>query len=554
MQAATQNRQIAATSAAPTRAGAMACAVVGLHVIMLAGAAGPVSAQSSETQVTPPPLRRVMPQRVYGLPKPPPNEPSIDPATALPRRAPWQALTTTATATSTTATPFNANAATPAPPPRETDEDAGPPPPQAQRDPRLPEDRNAFALPGTPAGFDPQAFAIEVAPLLSERPRQLFRFQPYEPTGIRLGSFVVLPQLELATISDSNVFKSSRRRGDVAVEVIPQVRVVSNWRVHALEFRARGALTRFNEFTSEDLTGYELQTRGRIDLRRRTNIEALIKRELTQESRSGVDASPATAERADVSTTTAAATLNHRFNRLRLQLRGTLKDTDVSDPSDGAGATVSNGDRDVREKEGAVRAQWEFKPSFRTFMEVAINRRDYGAAAASDGIKRDGRGTRTRFGIAFGNDNKILRGEISIGYGTQRVDDARLGTVDGILIDTNVAWRLSGLTTALLQTATTIDGTTAAGSPGAINRDVTLALRHAFRRNLIATASLGRTWRHFEGIDLVEYETRASLDLEYAVNQGLQLLARYTVTDFDTNAATGHYFAHVFRLALRLRR
>ena len=193
-----------------------------------------------------------------------------------------------------------------------------------QLDNRSPDDIAAFENP--PAGFDPRLFDAELDPILDRRPAQLFRFEPYSPKGIRVGSFVLLPEAEFSGAYFSNVFRSSNARGDTALELRPSARLVSNWRTHALEFRAIGLASFHNDFTTEDDRAYLLETRGRIDITRRTNIEGLLSREVAQESRSSIDAVQGAGRRNDVTTDRAAATFNHRFNRLGLQLRGAVSD------------------------------------------------------------------------------------------------------------------------------------------------------------------------------------------------------------------------------------
>ena len=57
--------------------------------------------------------------------------------------------------------------------------------------------------------------------------------------------------------------------------------------------------------------------RGRLDVARRTNVQASVSRELTQESRSALDATTA-GDRADLTVDRATVAVNHRFNRLAL--------------------------------------------------------------------------------------------------------------------------------------------------------------------------------------------------------------------------------------------
>ncbi len=199
------------------------------------------------------------------------------------------------------------------------------------------------------------------------------------------------------------------------------MRLVSNWTAHALEFRTSGDLSYFSEFDSENDKGYLVESRGRLDLARRTNLQGLLSHELPQESRSALDARSA-GTRANQIVDRAEAAFNHRFNRLSLQLRGSANDYSFG-RVENLGLKTSNADRDYTAYEETVRAAWEFKPTLSVFTEVAVNQRDYGLAAATDNINRSSDGERYRTGLSFGNTGKILRGEISLGYGVQRPDD-----------------------------------------------------------------------------------------------------------------------------------
>jgi len=149
----------------------------------------------------------------------------------------------------------------------------------------------------------------------------------------------------------------------------------------------------------------------------------LISSQQAFEDRSALDAS-SVRTRAKILTDRAEATYNQRFNRLSLQLRGSVTGYTYGD-TEYQGIVTSNQDRDYTQYEEAARATWQFKPTFSPFVEVAVNQRDYAEAAQSDNINRSSTGERYRFGVSFGNTGAILRGEISLGYGVQTPDNPR---------------------------------------------------------------------------------------------------------------------------------
>lgn len=418
-------------------------------------------------------------------------------------------------------------------------------------DTRTADEAALFDAPPTPSTLDQLLFQVEdLDPILDRRPERLFRFEPYDPVGIRVGSFVLFPQVELSGDAFSNVLRAPKARSDISFDVRPSVQLVSNWRSHALEFRASGTAAFFNAFETENDKAYTLETRSRLDISKRTNLQASLSHDLSQESRSVLEARNV-GTRADATVDKATLALNHRFNRLSLQLRGAVTDTAFGDSST-AGVTFSNATRDYRASEQAARASWEFKPTLSAFTEVVLNQRDYNQVDAS-GIDRSSAGERIRTGLSFGNTGEILRGEVSAGWGEQR-PSTTLPTVSGLIVDANVTWRVNALTSVLATARSDFAETTVTGVGGIKVQAVGLDLRHAFHRYLIGTAGISYSDAQYAGSTLAENELRETLGLEYFLNRETVLFGRYAHANFNSNAANASYDSNEVRLGVRIRR
>ncbi len=421
-----------------------------------------------------------------------------------------------------------------------------------QWDSRLPEDADAFERP--PAGHDRQVFGVELAPADDRRPFYLYRFEPWDPRGIRVGSFTLYPQADIGAAWVSNLFRTKPARADQALELRPTLRAVSNWSTHALEFRATGGLSFFDANPSEDDRAYALEARGRLDVSRRTQIAGSLRRDVAQEVRGTLESRLRGTSRADISTDEARLQLDHRFNRLALQIRGVAQQRLYDDTTAADGSSQNNRDRNLRATEEAARLSWTFKPTLLAFAEAGINQRRFEAAALADGIKRDSDGERYRVGIGFGNTSEILRGEVSIGYGRQTPLDLRLASIDGMVIDANLAWRVSAFTALLLRGSTDVIETSSLRSSGGFTRRAQAEVRHAFLRPLIGTASAGFSTTTYEGIVINDNLTELALGLEYYLGPEAVVFGRYQHTTLRTNAATGDYDADEIRVGLRIRR
>lgn len=420
-------------------------------------------------------------------------------------------------------------------------------------DTRDPEDIAVFENP--PAGHDPLLFQIEdIDPILNNRTvRHLASLDPYDPVGIQVGSFVLFPEAEFSTSYYSNVFRAPDAVSDWALDVLPAFRFVSNWDRHALEFRAAGDLSFYSEYSSEDDRGYFLETRGRLDFTRRTNVQAVISRERSQESRSALDAS-SIGSRADQTIERGEAALSHRFNRLSLRFRGSVADYRFGDVEN-AGQTFSNADRDYTETEETGRVSWEFKPTLAVFTEVAVNQRNYDQPAQTDLINRSSDGQRYRLlGLSFGNTGRVLRGEVSLGYGVQTPEDSRLKQLDGFIIDGNATWRVTEITSLLFSARSDVSETTTENVGGAFYRYLGLEARHAFRTDVIGSAGLSYTTQDSQDGIIYDREIRATLGTEYFLNRETVLFGRYAHTKLNAVGTDSDYSSDEVHIGMKIRR
>ncbi len=404
-----------------------------------------------------------------------------------------------------------------------------------------------------PAGYDPLLFQIEdLNPYTDNRTtRRLFRQEPYDPVGIKVGSFVLFPELEFGTSYYSNVFHAPGSPSDWAMDVKPAARLVSNWSTNALEFRAVGVLSYYNEFQTEDDRDYTLEARGRLDVTKRANIQALISRQQYLEDRSALDAS-SVGTRSVVDTDRAELAYNQRFNRLSYQLRGTVQDYTYG-PTEDAGVVTSNQDRDYTIYEETLRTSWELKPSLSPYFEFAYNHRDYGEAARSDGINRTSDGQRYRFGVSFGNTGEILRGDVSLGYGIQTPESSLLHAVEGLTIDANATWRATGLTSVLFNAVTDVSETTTADVGGAFSHWVGVEVLHQLRSYLVASAGIIYYNQSSQDGIINDTQWAETAGLEYYADRNTVLFGKYEHVDFNGVGVPNDYIGDEFHLGVRLR-
>lgn len=416
------------------------------------------------------------------------------------------------------------------------------------QDTRSLDDRAVFEEP--PAGHDPLLFQVEdLDPVETDRrPERLARLDPFEPIGVRIGGFVLFPEAELSGLATSNVLSSPSPVADRALELRTNTRLVSNWTRHALELRGSTASSFYDETPTENEEAYTLEARGRLDITRRANFQAIATHDVAQQSRLGVNANTSSAP-ADITTNTLAVAYTQQFNRLTLQLRGSVSGIDYADTD-----TVINDELDRTTGNEALRLSWQFKPTLSAFVEGGASQLDTAAVAASDGRSRDATGSSWRVGLDFGGTSPILRGEISVGYGRQTPEDNTLAVTDAFLFDSNLAWRATDLTSVMLVARTDIADSSEANTSGAVTRQVGIEVRHALRRYVVASAGLSYSDFAFTTSQVRENATVASLGVEYFASPEVVIFGRYEHLDFNSNEANSDYEVDAVRGGLRLRR
>jgi hypothetical protein len=131
--------------------------------------------------------------------------------------------------------------------------------------------------------------------------------------------------------------------------------------------------------------------------------------------------------------------------------------------------------------------------------------------------------------------------------------DNRLHEIAGVIVDANLSWRASALTTFLLTARSDFIDTTTNGSLGALSRQVGLEARHSFRRYLIGTAAIRYTVNPYESVSINERDLTTDLGLEYYVGPNLMLFARYQHTDFQSTAPGSDYSVDIVHVGMRVR-
>jgi hypothetical protein len=377
---------------------------------------------------------------------------------------------------------------------------------------------------------------------------------PYEPLGLRLGSFVVKPAIEISGGYDSNPERESRPRGNALLVVSPELQVRSDWSRHELRADIRGRYRSYPGFDatpSVDQPFIDSRIAARIDVTRRTRIELEGRFELSTEDPNSPDLPAGLARLPITMTGGVAAGVVHQFNRLEIGVKGGFARTTYNDSVLTDGSVVNNDDRNYNQYGGKLRAAYELVPGIKPFVEAGADQRVYDLLVDSSGVRRDSTGNEVRAGTSF-EFARQLTGTVSVGYAAREYQDPSLQNIDGLVADGELIWSATPLTKVTTTVRSRIAETTLTGVSGILRRDFGAQVDHSFRHWLIGTLKFEYGIDDYVGSPRVDERFAISGMLTYKLTRNAQLKGEIRRQWLTSNAPGAAYTADIYLLGIRL--
>lgn len=426
--------------------------------------------------------------------------------------------------------------------------------PEESRDLLQPEETGipvkALGLSPPPAG---QSALGQINTALLPEPHDL---DPFAPLGIRLGSFLLFPELDVGADLTNNVLDTKfDTKTDWGPEIKPRVRLDSDWGRHYLGFEANADRLWYTDFPIADTKNYQVLARGRLDMMSRTNLSAEIEKSHVQQNSSSITITDITNANTALEEQHATASLEHTFNRLKLRLTGTVADYDYADETDpGLSGSIPEVDiNDYRDTVGTLRSTYEFQSSWAGFIETSINERVYREPISVAGLRRGSTGFVTQAGVNLRLAGTIF-GEIAGGWGEQQPIDDSLDPIEGPVINGDLIWMPTPMTKFEFLARTEIDETSFEDSAGAIDHFFELSLQHAFWRYLVLGVYGSYEVADFVGDDQIDRRTKIGATGQYYFNSTMSVYASYEHTDFTSTDPGSGFNEDEFWVGLKFRR
>jgi len=366
-----------------------------------------------------------------------------------------------------------------------------------------------------------------------ERPRPA-----YEASGVRAGSFILLPQVEAGVGYISNVYSSSiNPKGDGYAYVAPSIVAKSDWSRHAVIVAAGADFQRYFKLGSENHTDWYVEGQGRLDIVGDSNIAFIQRFAKTTEPRYAEGFPDDAAEPVPVRTMASTVRGTYQGARVRLIGAGSYTRLNYADVDSLAGGIVDQDYRDRHIARISGRAEYAFTPDAAVFVQVSHARIKYNHFTLPID-NRSADENQVLAGVSM-DLSGVMRGTFGVGYVRRNFDLATYGKSDGFVADARVEWFVTQLTTVTATVHRYLRDSAVRGAGGYFDNQIGLRIDHELLRNLLLFAQAEFRHDKYQRIDRRDNITFVGGGARYLMNPSWELGGRVEYTDRSSHGADG---------------
>ncbi|WP_159107428.1 outer membrane beta-barrel protein [Azospirillum sp. B506] len=342
----------------------------------------------------------------------------------------------------------------------------------------------------------------------------------YQPKGIELGSFLLLPQIEVSEGYNSNIYaRATDRKSDFTTRITPEFQLRSRFANHMLNISARAEQSLFATYTDDNHLDASTNIVGRYDFSREWEANGSFDAYQAYEDRGSPDAvngkSPTPTYGFGGRTGTKFQVGRYTFSSEINGARRMFGNVDTS-----AGTTINNSDRDRNEFGAMGRGSYELFPGYAAVAQVEVNRRQYDSSRDRAGYNRSSSGWRAETGIGV-DITQLVRGDFLIGYLKQDYEDSRFKDPSGLAVKSVLNWTPNRMTVVALSLERSVQETTTVNASGMVHSGASVLIRHEMQRNIILTGTASAFQDEFKGANQTNWTYDARARAVYALQPEL---------------------------------
>jgi len=375
----------------------------------------------------------------------------------------------------------------------------------------------------------------------------------YDPSGVRVGSFLFHPQIEEGLGYNSNLFGSgSGALGSWLVGTHPSLLIGSDWSRNGLSAYVGADDLRYLDQPAQGYTNWTAALGGTLSVGRDLLTLAAAHFSLHQ-PRTELDALPSDTP------------IAYQVDDVRASYRITLNRWSVT-PSvafsnyryaattiDGTPTSQAYRDRDVIE--GAVTTRYELSPQRDLLFVTRALAVNYTASQAGQPT-RNSDGYQVLLGLSD-ETGAVWQYRLLLGWEVRAFHAAQYGTRQAPIAEAALSWNPSGMTTVTATLTRSIEDAAQEGIVGYTYSKARVAVDHEYLRNVLLQAYA--SYQHAEYLPSGGHANAATLGAgaTWLINRHLRLSATYDFTDQHATASstlqtTGNYVRSIGLLTLRV--
>ena len=359
----------------------------------------------------------------------------------------------------------------------------------------------------------------------------------YQPKGIDLSAFLLMPKMEVDVTRNSNIFVTNYdAKHDIITSYQPELALNSRFDRHAINAIARLERKEFDAFDKESVTNGFAQLSGRYDIADRDNLNASLSYTHDHEARGSFD-DVGGLHPTEFHYLTFMGSGVVTTGRLTSSLGLTAVQRDWEDTLTSRGVAPSHF-RNRNEFNLTLRESFEFSPGYSWVNEGTVLRRIYQHDVDQFGIGRDSSGIRLGTGIGL-DISELIRGDFLGGYMRQNYRDGRLSDPSGYYLKALLNWSPTKLTSVIPSLERSIEETTANGVSALVRTAASVTVRHELQRNIIlgSTFSYSRDKQKGGNLEADTYEAvvRATYLFNRNLYSSLELGEKHKLTNVDAS-------------------
>lgn len=380
----------------------------------------------------------------------------------------------------------------------------------------------------------------------------------YEGDGLRVGSFIVRPELTTtATYNDNILADDTDTVSDVIFRAQPEVIVRLDQPIVDLRLRTGLELERFADNSSENTDAFFANLRGILGRGRSTQAQFRVGYRGDNESRRALDAADSLATRLGRDSLEGFAQVRQDLGDLDALISARVRKITYGSARDELGNLIDFSFRDRTIYQVSAGGEYAVTPNDLIIARVTYDKRDQDVDPSDPQFDPNRFGQSSegyRLEAGYGRQvSELMYLRVFVGYLEQDFDDDRVQDISGLSLNSDLFWNVTPLTSVRVAASRSIDEVVAPELAGNLRTQVSAQVDHELKRNFVLSGAVRYADISPRGIGIASDEFEASLTGQLFVNRLITVNGGYSHFQRNSSNANQRFDENLFFVGIRFR-